>query len=248
MVVADQFAKRGIISNGAREKALAIIDSGSDLANLSKLGMKPKDLSKRQRMHADLRARLTMKPEAAKSRPVLKKPQPFLMEVGEAFVYPTSGGECINSYYASKDKIPGWSQDGWGAAIMVERGRVFDFLVWYRPLVISYARTEKPSLTQLRLEPLWVFKGPGTCSKVHFKRLELEKVGDVEIDTDKLARSFPDRGSGRWAAVNDLSITNALSVGPKVPAVLMPAPGQPLNFSRGRPFRTIASLDEILSG
>jgi hypothetical protein len=248
LIVADQFVKRGIISNRAREKALEIIDSGSDLATLSKLGMNPRDLSKRQRMLADLRTRLTTNPEAAKLRPVLKKPQAFVMEVGEVFVYPTSGGDCINSYYASKDKIPGWKQDGWGAVVIVQRGRAFDFLVWYRPLTISYARGYKPSLAQLRAEPLWVLQRPGTCSRVHFKRLELEKVGAVAIDADKLARIFPDMGSGKNAAVNDISLANALSVGPNVPAALMPTPGQPLNFSRGRPYPTIASLDEILSG
>ncbi len=130
--------------------------------------------------------------------------------------------------------------------IIVERGRVFDFLVWYRPLVISYARTTKPSIAQLRSEPLWVLKGPGTCSAVHFKRLELEKIGAVAIDADKIARVFPNLRPGRYQAVNDISLANALSIGPKLPAALMPRPGAP-NFSRGRPFPTIGSLDEILS-
>jgi hypothetical protein len=249
LVIADQFAKRAIVCDRVREKALRIIDAGSDIAILSKLGMKPHDLRKRQKTLADLGARLTESAGVARPRPVLKKPQDFLMEVGEVFVYPTSGGNCINSYCSSKEKIPGgWTQDGWGAVIVVERERAFDFLTWYRPLTISNARAEKPSLPQFRSEPLWVLKRPGTCSPVHFKRLELEKIGAVPIDGDKLTRSFAAMPSGRPYAVNDISLANSLTIGPEFPAALMPSPGQPPNVSRGRPYPTISSLDEILSG
>jgi hypothetical protein len=201
--------------------------------------MKPPDLRKRQMALADLRMRLTAPHQGVKPRSILAKPQAFLMEVGELFVYPTSGGRCINSYFSSKDKIPRWSQDGWGAMSIVERGRAFDFLAWYRPLTISYAQSEKPSLAQLRPEPQWVLRRPGTCSPVHFRRLELERIGAVAIDSEKLARSFPNRPSGRYQAVNDISLANELSIGTKLPGALAPALG------KARP--TIASLDEILS-
>src|SRR5690242_15938999 len=39
LIVADQFARRGIVCDRARETAAAIIDSGSDLALLGRLGM-----------------------------------------------------------------------------------------------------------------------------------------------------------------------------------------------------------------
>ena len=39
LVVADQFAKRGIVCDRARDKAVTIIDTGSDIAMLGKLGM-----------------------------------------------------------------------------------------------------------------------------------------------------------------------------------------------------------------
>lgn len=245
-VLADQFARRGIVCRRVREKALEIIESGRDLTMLSKLGMNPRDLSRRRDLLADLRARLAG-PETARPRPTLRKPQVFVMDVGEVLVYPTSAGRCINSYFSSKEKIRGWTQDGWGAAIIVDRGRAFDFLAWYTPLTISQARSAKPTMTQVRSEPLWVLRNPGTCSPVHFKRLELEKVGAIAIDTAKLARALPNLPRGQRCAVSDISITNTLSIGPKVPAALMPTPGQPLDFSHGRPYRTIAGLEEIVS-
>jgi hypothetical protein len=150
LVVADQFARRAIACARIREKALSIIDDGSDLAMHAKLGMSPADLKKRQKMLAEMRARLTIAPtDGMKPRTVLKRPQPFLMEVGDCLVYPTSGKDCINSYYASKDKIFGWKHDGWGAMVVVDRGRAFDFLTWYTPLTIAVPMVEKHTSTML---------------------------------------------------------------------------------------------------
>ena len=46
LVLADQFAKRGIACETVRDKALKIIDRGTDLAVLTKLGMEPALLRK----------------------------------------------------------------------------------------------------------------------------------------------------------------------------------------------------------
>lgn len=247
LVVADQFAKRAITSARVRETALSIIDHGSDLAMLARLGMKEKDLAKRKQILAQLRERIVAPAPQARSRPVIRKPQPFFLEVGDAFAYPTSAGKCINSYFSSKEKIPGWHHDGWGAMVIVDCGRAFDFLAWYRPLTISHALAEKPALAQLRAQTLWVLRRPGTCSSVHCKRLELERLGAFAIDNEKLSAVFPRRAPGQYEAVNDIGITNSLSVGPDLPDVMMPPPGAPPNFSRGRSFPTIGSLDAITS-
>ena len=151
LVVADQFAKRGIVCAKVRDKAFAIIEDGSDLAMHAKLGMAPAGLKQRQKMLAELHARLTAAPPASlKHRPVLKRPQPFLMEIGDCFVYPTSGTDCINSYCASKEKIPNWKRDGWGSMIVVARGRAFDFLAWYSPLVLARPLQDKLAFAQAR--------------------------------------------------------------------------------------------------
>jgi hypothetical protein len=102
LVVADQFAKRGIVSDRVRNKALEIINHGLDLSALQKLGMSPSDLRKRKKMLDELHARLVA-PPVRKPRPVLKAPQPFLMAIGDVFVYPTCAGGCINPYFKSKE-------------------------------------------------------------------------------------------------------------------------------------------------
>jgi hypothetical protein len=90
-----------------REKAPTIIDNGGDLAMHEKLGMSPAELKKRQKILAEVRALERWGSRQREPRTVLKRrPQPFLIQVGDCTVYPTAGRDCINSHYASKEKIP----------------------------------------------------------------------------------------------------------------------------------------------
>jgi hypothetical protein len=241
LVAADQFAKRGIACASARDRALAIID-GEDIATMERLGMTRADLVRRSKMLSELRIRLAA-PAAAKSRSVMKKPQAFVMEIGDAFAYPTSRGRCINPYYPSKDRIPDWKQDGWAALIIVGRGRAFDFLAWYRPLAISAALAQKPDLAVLRAQQRWVLGRPGTCSPAHFKKMELEKIANLPIDAGKLGQAFPAMPDGKPYAVQDISIANGL-----FPVAPIAAPGERAKRGPGRPFPTIAGLEGILGG
>ncbi len=253
LVVADQFAKRAIVCDHARDKALALIETGADIAMQEKLGMNASGLTKRRKMLEELRARITAPSTSNRPRPVLKKPQALLMDTGDVLVYPTFGGRCINPYFASRelDRLgtsqPSWKQDSWAAMVIVDCGRAFDFLSWYRPLTITMATLRKPTFEELRGEVLWNLARAGTCSPLHFKRMEFEKIGVSPIDNDKLRRAFRDMRPGTRQAVEDISIANGANVGPYVSAALMPRPGEPLNTRRGRPISTILGIEQILA-
>ena len=254
LVIADQFAKRSMVCDRVRDRALEIIDSGADIAMHQKLGMNPSDLRKRLKMLTELRGRITAPAAGSSPRTVLKKPQALLMNVGDVFAYPTFGGRCINAYAASRELdrhgtgTPAWKQDGWAAMVIVDCGRAFDFLAWYRPLTISKAMVQKPTLEELHEVELWRLARAGTCSPLHFRRMEFESLGSLPVDNDKLRRLFPAAlVPGTRAAVSDISICNGVSVAPYVPESMMPSPGEPLNFKRGRPYPTILSIAEILS-
>jgi hypothetical protein len=252
LVIADQFAKRAIVCDRVHDKALAIIDSGADIAMHERRGMNRSDLRKRQKILKELRERITAPPVTRTPRPVLEKPQAFLMDVGDVFVYPTFAGRSINPYFASREldrlgtMAPAWKQDGWAAMIIVDRGRAFDFLAWYRPMTISRATVQKPVLEELRGEVLWRLTRPGTCSPLHFKRMEFEKIGALPVDNDKLRSSFPNMRPGTSAAISDISIANAINVAPYATGVLMPRPRESLNLNRGGP-STILDIAKILS-
>ena len=90
LIVADQFARRGIVCDRVRGAALTIIDSGSDLALLRKLGMNASNLTKRAKILKGVRERVATTPQKGAPRARLKNPQPLLMGLGDVVVYPTS--------------------------------------------------------------------------------------------------------------------------------------------------------------
>ena len=256
LVVADQFAKRGIVSDRVRNKALEIISHGLDLSVLQKLGMSPSDLRRRKKMLDELHARLVA-PPLSRPRPVLKAPQPFLMEIGDVFVYPTCAGGCINPYFKSKEMHKfhhkdgsvswQWKQDGWAAMIAIDRGRAFEFLSWYRPLTLTRATAEKPSLETLRQELLWKLSRPGTCTNTQIRRMEFEKIGVLPIDAARLRRAFPDMKPGTYHAVNDISIANGLHVGPAPAERTAARPGEVSNRRASQAYPTLIGIAQILS-
>jgi hypothetical protein len=249
LVVADQFAKRNIVADRARDAALAIIDSGMDLDMHAKRGMGEPDLAKRRKVLQDVRARVLATQQSNKSRPVLKNPQPYLMEVGDVFAYPTAKGRPINPYITpGKGRSGGplaWSQDGWSAFVVVGRGRAFGFLAWYRPMTIATAVADRPTLSALDGEPLWIFRLAGTCSAVHFKRMRLEHIGRLPVDSAKLKRAFPEMRPSHSRAIGDISISNELSVGPSVHSFVLAPPGEPANARKGR-LPTMSDIQQIL--
>lgn len=251
LVVADQFAKRGIENKRARELALEIIEGGSDLALLEKLGMQPADLRKRKKVLDEVRERILAPTVRAKPRETMKKPQDLLMQTGDVLVYPTFGGRCRNPYFVDQDKdrmgtaTPSWRVDSWAAMVIVDCGRAFDFLAWYRPLTLAVAMAEKPELATLEADLIWKLGGPGTCTVPHFQRMGLEGIGAVVIDREKLKACFGELRPGKSAAVSDISIANQISVGPYVKVERIAEPGNLASVKPGRPYASIAGLMQI---
>ena len=213
LVVADQFAKRGIDCAKARDRARAIISEGLDLAAMSSLGMDEKSLGKRRAMLANLESQIATAPPS-KPRAVLKAPQKLLLEVGEAVAYPICNGDAINPYTVGKEWawVKSRKQDGWGAFVVVERGLAFEFLAWYRPLVVAEPLSERPTLAQLGAPRMWLLRSPGTLTARHAKNMQFDSVGRISIDSEKLDRAFPRRGSPTFCVVSDISIANNIKV------------------------------------
>jgi hypothetical protein len=214
LVVADQFARRGIDCPRARNRALEIIADGTDLKTMAALGMDEKDLVRRRKTLEGVRGRIAAPIERARPRAVLKAPQKLLLEVGEVLIYPVCQRDPINPYAVGKEWawVKAWQQDGWGALVVVERGHVFDFLAWYTPLVICEPLPVEPTLADLAEPRLWLLRHPGTLSARHYTNMRLKSLGRVSIDATKLAHFFPQRASALDSAVSDISIANGMSV------------------------------------
>jgi hypothetical protein len=187
----------------------------------------------------------------AKPRETMKRPQELLMQTGDVVVYPTFGGRCRNPYFIDQDKdrmgsaMAAWRADSWAAMVIVDCGRVFDFLAWYRPLTVAVAIAEKPALAALTGDLLWKLGRPGTSTAAHFKRMGLEKIGTFAVDPEKLRLWFGELRPGTSAAVSDISIANQISVGPYSKAERIAEPGNLASVRPDRPYPSIAGLRHI---
>jgi len=218
LVLADQLVRHGITSQQATAKALEIVDSGRDLDVQAQLGQSAAGLEKRRRVLAELRERI-VRPPSKVPRKVLRRPQPFVMDVGDAMIYPTCVGQCRNPYAVHLDrlKIYGpkggevWTPDGWGALVIVERGLTFGYFAWYRPVVVLREWSDAPDVDALRARE-WRLGSPGTCSPIHFRRLGLKRLGGFVVDVEKLRHTFGALAPGDSQAIRDISVANSLSV------------------------------------
>jgi hypothetical protein len=212
LVTADQFLRRGIHSDEVIRTAIGVIDNGIDIAMLRELGMSEPDLKKRAAALVTLRARLDSTPAKPIQRKVMRSQAPYVLEEGGVYRFPSSHGHGINPYFTSQDiaRYPSaqFTADGWGALAVVERGRAFDYLPWYRIAVLTHEQLVRPeTVPDLRG---WRIAGVGTVTRSHKERMRLDQIGHVVINAESLERVLPDRGDGTEAAVQDVSIADCM--------------------------------------
>jgi hypothetical protein len=253
LVLADQFEKRGIAHASTREKAITIIDRGADLTMMEKRGMKPSDLRKRGAKLAELRARLAAAPPLSKPRSTIEAPEPYVLEIGVLYACPVKGSSCINPYFTKKDfeRLP-WSPDGWRQFVILDRGRAFDYLAWYQPLVCKKPVRQKPQLAEAGADLWWELDTPKTCPPRIFERMGIVPIGTLPIDMEKARARFATRRpgivflgcGGQGAAVNDVSVADSMNPSSHdwdrwyEPRGLLPKEGPTI----------MRSLEEILAG
>ena len=122
LVLADQLERQGVPRRDVFDRAIAIVETGQDVAMLEELGAEPTTLAERRRETTKLRD-----PRPAKPRKIVKKPQPLLRERGDALTWPTDAGDTINPYVREDQlwKLGGFTQDGWGFGIVTDAGHRF---------------------------------------------------------------------------------------------------------------------------
>lgn len=227
LVTADQFAKRGIACEEAKSRALEIITSGRDIALMKELGLAPGGLRSRQKMLSAL-AGFLRNPEVKIRRKILKAPEPLLMQANTAWRFPANEGKPRNPYFATAEAA-GFVADGWGGMLVLDTGRVFDWLAWYIVAPLHWGREGKPELehvpearlytrrgyewdetAQEYVMPTFIAGGAGTLTRTRSKRMELECMGEVRVGS----KHIPDklRDLVRSAAVNDICISARLSI------------------------------------
>ncbi len=146
LVLADQLERCGIRRQDVFERAIAIVEAGEDVAMLAELEAEPKAIAERRKETTKLVERLR-DPRPARRRRPLQKPQPLLLEPGEALTWPTDRGASINPYVPENVlwKLGGFTQDGWGFGLVTDAGHHYHVLAYYATQVLKWRRAERPS-------------------------------------------------------------------------------------------------------
>lgn len=188
LVLGDQFERRGIYSKAVSDTALNAIESGFDLKDLENRGLDAKVLEKREKILHELRARLKSPRQERKLSKNPRLPDPVL-QVGEVYAFPTENGfACSPWRLPSKGEF---TPDGWGAMIVLECDRAFQWLPWCALASLTIDPTQKPTIDDAIQENL-IFHlqthGAARCvpKRADAKTMRLELLGRVTLDPDKV--------------------------------------------------------------
>jgi hypothetical protein len=188
LALADQFEKRGLACETVQSQALAIIDGGFDLAHARDSGADEKFLKKRAAVLGELAARIR-NPRPVKPVKQAGKAPEMVLETGEVHAFPTMGGKAWNPY-----RLPSagpFEPDGWGALVVLDTGRAFDWLPWVGLAALTIDPSRKPTLEdalKARLIPHPQTHGAGRFipKRAHAKGLGLELLGHIRLDAEKV--------------------------------------------------------------
>jgi len=218
MVLADQFHAHAIDHEDTFARARSIIEGGQDLALNRDLGMEEADLKKREKALETLLAKWATPHPKPKKRNLLKVKEPFVMEPGQCIAYRTMEGNGPNLHLSQKQLGEIFHPDGWGAFVVIDRGRKWDYLARYIVAGLNLNMKTRPGkkdclaapIRAIRVSP---FSGvklgiPDTplvraveCPAVRFKKLDRRIVATFEWDLKKWQKRFPKafEGFGAWA-------------------------------------------------
>jgi hypothetical protein len=203
LAVADLFWTYGIKHPPTLESALTIIENGTDVAVKRELGMREADLRRREHVLRKLAEKWRLPNSKPRRRNILKRPEEFLLDIGDCLVYPTTAGVLRNPYVTPKEegyygRYP-WNPDGWGAAVVVNRHLKYGVFSRYIVALLANDPVRKPDFADFhglsilhtnRLGRPWRRVHAIKTTALHLKRLLIEVVGRLALDEAKLFKEF----------------------------------------------------------
>lgn len=185
LVVADQFERKGIVCKPVSDRALAVIDQDEDLDRLRDAGLDARGIAARQKVLDELASRLKA-PRPARPVPKAGKPPAMVVATGEIHAFPTMKGKAVNAWFDSWEAA-GFIPDGWGALVILETGRAFDWLPWCAVASLTVDPQTEPTLDDALAARLLIHpqtNGAARCvpKTAHVARMRLSRLGRVELD------------------------------------------------------------------
>lgn len=216
LALADQLHLDALDHPDTMKRARRLVTGGEDATAKRELGMSPTDLSKRERVLAETLARWSSPHPKPKRRKAAKEPEPFLLEIGDAWVYPAMRHAALPFHVKDAD-LAGFMPDGWGAFAVADRWHAFGHRACYLFVLAIPDGDERPSLADVcdaRLQECtfstgladetWtypmIFEARLGKRKKGLKEWSAENVGTLAFDLDKVREVMPDRLRQRYNA------------------------------------------------
>ena len=204
LILADQLEKQGIHHPETFAKAIEILEDGRDTEAMRRAEMDEKDLKARAKSNLKILDRLK-NPRPERPRKTLAKPQTAVVSRGDYVCFPTRHGMPRNPYFP-----PGreeFEPDAWGVVQIHDVGWEFEYLNWVKVLPLNWGRQQPPGLQDAVNAPPSGTLCFGTLPRMHFKRMEMQIIGNQPPRPDA-APPGPDDRTARFVALNDVSICN----------------------------------------
>jgi hypothetical protein len=206
LAFADLLWTYGIEHPPAFDLARAVITGGADLAAKRSLGMDDRALARRAKLLDGLRDRWAAPNPKPRARKILARPEAFVLEAGDCLVYPLSKGEARNPYVGPRQAerffaMHPWTADGWGASIVLARYLKYETFARYIIAVLASDPAVKPeasafvslsiiNVRSLQKPPVMRRVHAFTTSAVHLERMQVQVVGRLRVDDEKVAAEF----------------------------------------------------------
>jgi hypothetical protein len=214
LVLADQFERKGIASKKVFDMALEAIDSGADLRDMRDRDMDEKDVAKRAKALEELGARLG-KPRKLRKVPAKTKAPAFVVDVGEVYAFPTMRGDAFNAWKANWEEAK-FTPDAWGAFIVLNQGREYDWFEWCAVGSLSVPRDRPATLDEARAARLIQSPAMRLClpNAKHLEKMQARLLGKLPVDPAKAAKIYEDytRQTGEKLPTTKQAIGNGLSI------------------------------------
>ena len=205
LAMADQYHAHGLEHPMVFERAIGLIDDGTDITLQTELGLSPADQTRRARVLAELREKWAHPPRKIRKIKRLK-PEPFLMQIGEVLTYPTMATDARYKPLGTIDIANyAFKPDAVNAFVVLGTHRVFHgtFARYFiAPLVMFYEHS-LPTLETCQESfflcecnfPLRSFRSVSAwceISKRDLALIEAKSIGCLDLSADRVGALFPD--------------------------------------------------------
>ena len=216
LALADQLHLYALDHPSTMDRARRLITQGEDLATKRDLGMSPRDLAKREKVLADVLERWAAPHPKPKKRKAPSSVEPFLLEVGDVWVFP-SMQHSARPFHVKNADLSRFVPDGWAAFVVADRFHAHDHRACYLFMLALPEESDRPTLEDVRAAPLqectyrlqgydldWVypmiFEARLAKRKQSLKQWNAERLGTLKLDAGKVRDHAPDKLKNRYNA------------------------------------------------